>query len=723
MKTALQVAAPTLRLSLISAASAIALAMPSLAMAEAAAPKEDTALSELIVTATRRQEAAKDVPLSVTALSGDNLVAQNKDALADYIRSVPGVSFQALSSGLNQITIRGVTGGFQRAKAPVSFYVDDMPVISDPSASPDLRSFDIERVEVLRGPQGTLFGESAIGGVIRMITKKPDPTHFSAAMRAGYETYDHGSGGYSLDGMVNIPVNDQFALRASISRRDEGGYIDNLGLGRKDQNGVDLTSGKLSALYTVNSKLDVSATALFNNSKDRAYPTANSSYVQTRFVDEARTDNSHQFNVTVNYDLDWATLTSSSNYSNRDTHRFFDQTGGLATAAVGFLTQNGVNPGFSSFKNFYQTLYINDESWAQEVRLVSPADKPLRYTAGLYYFKTTNFVGVQFLGTPTVAFSFLNLNRSEDYNQKAIFGEAEFDFLSKFTAVAGVRETQENRNIRYVQHDDFTNASPVHPFLPATAEGVFNVPIKYSVLTPHFALKYEVSKDIQAYVSATRGFRGPGGNTQFNNYGAGGSPDIFGPETLWSYEVGSKGYLLEHKLYYEISAFKSYDNDRQETANPTAPVTQQFVSNVGSAVLKGVEITLDYRPVEYLTVGGSFASLDTRIDKSSNPALIGTQLTFQPKTHASAYIDFHAPVRDDWKFNARVEAVGQSSELFSATLRNPAYTLVSAQVGLTNPDWAVSLYVHNLADKFIQYYNGIPGSPRQIGFNITHNFN
>lgn len=723
MKTALQVAAPTLRLSLISAASAIALAMPSLAMAEAAAPKNDTALDELIVTATRRQEAAKDVPLSVTALSGDNLVAQNKDALGDYIRAVPGVSFQALSSGLNQITIRGVTGGFQRAKAPVSFYIDDMPVISDPSASPDLRSFDIERVEVLRGPQGTLFGESAIGGVIRMITKKPDPTHFSATARAGYETYDHGSGGYSLDGMVNIPVNDQFALRASISRRDEGGYIDNLGLGRKDQNGVDLTSGKLSALYTVNSKLDVSATALFNNSKDRAYPTANSSYVQTRFVDEARTDNSHQFNVTVNYDLDWATLTSSSNYSNRDTHRLFDSTGGLATAAVGFLTQNGVNPGFSTFKNFYQTLYVNDESWAQELRLVSPADKPLRYTLGLYYFKTTNFVGVQFLGTPSVAFSFLNLNRSEDYNQKAIFGEGEFDFLSKFTAVFGVRETQENRNIHYVQHDDFTNVSPVHPFLPATAEGVFNAPIKYSVLTPHFALKYEVNKDIQTYVSATRGFRGPGGNTQFNNYGAGGSPDIFGPETLWSYEVGSKGYLFEHKLYYEISAFKSYDNDRQETANPTAPVTQQFVSNVGSAVLKGVEVTLDFRPVEYLTIGGSFASLDTRIDKSANPALIGTQLTFQPKTHASAYIDFHAPVRDNWKFNARVEAVGQSSELFSATLRNPAYTLVNAQVGMTRPDWAMSLYVHNAADKFIQYYNGIPGSPRQIGFNVTHNFN
>lgn len=188
----------------------LASAAPAVAQESAAPPpraKTGEDRDVIVVTATRREAEPADLPLSITAIQGDELVKNAQDDLADYIRQLPGVTFRQQSAGLNQLSIRGVSGGGgQRAKAPISFYIDDVPVVSDPVASPDIKTFDIERVEVLRGPQGTLFGESALGGVIRILSKQPNLSKFEARTEVTYLSTEIGDPGYNFDGVVNIPI-------------------------------------------------------------------------------------------------------------------------------------------------------------------------------------------------------------------------------------------------------------------------------------------------------------------------------------------------------------------------------------------------------------------------------------------------------------------------------------------------------------------------------------
>lgn len=682
--------------------------------------KEDT-LDEVVVTATRRAERAIDVPMSITAISGDQLVSENKDDLADYVRTIPGVSFRAQSAGLNQVTIRGVTGGFARAKAPVSFYIDDMPVVSDPSATPDLKTFDVERVEVLRGPQGTLFGESAIGGVIRVISRRPDPKSFDAALQASYISFAHGDGGFTADGMINLPVvEDKFALRLSVSRRDEGGYIDNISpIGEEDQNTLDYTSGRISALWNASESLTVSATALLSRSEYGAYPQASTRYLQNRKVDETRKDDIDQFNVTLEYEFDWAKLVSSSNYYKRKTSRLFDLTDGFNGFLPGLAVTFGAQPmGFTSFTQFWQTLDIDDKSLAQELRLVSPGEGPFRWVAGLYYFDTDNDVGVDFLGVPTSTFTYLRLRRAETYTQQAVFGEVEYDLSPRWTLVAGARHTKEDRDTNYDQRDSWPG--PVRVFLPAT--GTKTISSDYSITTPKLALRFKPNENTQIYALYSRGFRGPGGNIQFSN-SPGENNDSYSAETLDSFEIGTKGRLVDGRLSYEFAVFRSDWTDRQEVANPAALPPQQFVANAGEARLRGLEVAASWSFNRYLTVGAQGSYLDTEITQSTNPALIGAELTFQPRVKGSAFGDVNFPM-GSLRGRARAEVIYTGSEFWNAanTVQPGGFPLWNASVGVDSEKWGVTLFGKNLSDRVVQYFNGIVGEPRQYGISFSYDF-
>lgn len=678
---------------------------------------------DIVVTASRREQNVIDAPQSITALSGDALVDKNQDSLADYLRQVPGVVFSQQSSGLNQITIRGVTGGFQRAKAPVSFYIDDMPIVSDPSASPDVRSFDVERVEVLRGPQGTLFGESAIGGVIRIISKRPKLDEYEGRVQVGYTNFAHGSDGYSIDGMVNVPlVEDKLAFRGSISHRKEGGYIDNIGLGIENQNKLDYLSARGTLLFQASDRLDISTTAYIVRSDYGAFPVANLDYVQDRRKDETRRDNMNQFNLTLNYDLDFATLTSSTNYANRKTSRNFDQLGGLNALVSGIMVSLGEAPPGFTYSEFWQTLFIDDKSFAQEIRLVSPSDQPFRWTAGLYYFDNKNFVGVDFLGTPDLDFTYLSLRRNEHYRQKAVFAEVEYDILPKLTVIAGGRYTHEDRTTKYDQADDF----PVTVFLPA--KGRNQVDVDYGIFTPKVALRYKPTDDTQVYASASRGFRGPGGNTQFGDSNLGSSQ--FGAETLWSYELGAKGRFFDRFLTLEGAVFHSDWSGRQEIVNPEAVAPQQVVGNIGDATLKGAELAASIYASDHFTFGGQVSYLKTNIKKSATKFREGTELTFQPNWIYSVFADGRTPISSSLTAKAHFDLTHQGNSFWSitptATRRFGAYTLLNASVGIETDRWNLDFVIKNISDEFIPFApNGaiyVIGEPRSIGVNFGVKF-
>lgn len=710
------------------ALAALVMLSPQLTHAQSSEPDEtgsseaERRFTPVTVSATRRDQSALDVPISITALSGDDLVRNAQDDLADYIRQVPGVAFRQQSAGLNEISIRGVSGGGgQRAKAPISFYVDDVPVISDPVASPDVKTFDVERVEVLRGPQGTLFGESALGGVIRVLTNQPDLDTFESRARLSYISFDGGDDGYNFDGMVNLPIiEDELAIRATLSRRDEGGWIDNLGIGGRDnQNDLDYTSGRVKALWQVNPDLSISATASLTNSEYGSRQSGTEDFEQfIDFTDETRTDDMEQFNVTVKYDFGFAELTSSSNTFDRETSRLFN-----LNFFNGFLpgileSLGAVEPGFQ-YDEFAQTLNIDDSAFVQEIRLVSPGDKSFRWVTGVYYYDTDNFVGVDFFGAPQVDFQVLRLRRDEAYEQRAIFGEVEYDFAANWTAIFGLRYTEEERSISYNQQDDF----PFVVFLPANGE--FQVDLDYEILTPRFVLQYRPTDSSQIYASASRGFRGPGGNTDFDD--AGVRNNSYGAESIWSYELGGKSQLLNNRLSLEAAVFYTDWSDRQEVVNPGAPFTEQFSDNIGSAEISGLELASSYIVNDYLTIGGSATLLDTEIVDSGNPVFEGQPITAQADERASAFIDFAYPLSNGLTLTLRGDGIYSGEVIYD--LSNPVsegdYTILNASAGIEGDGWTASLFSRNIANEFIRYGAGLDtsiGEPRVIGASIDVTF-
>lgn len=686
------------------------------------ATESEARLDRVLVTSTRREVDTLNLPLSVTALSGEDLVTNSQDSLADYIRQVPAISFRQQSAGLNEISIRGVSGGGgQRAKAPISFYIDDVPVVSDPVATPDIKSFDVNRVEVLRGPQGTLFGESALGGVIRVITNDPDSSKYEARARATYLTFDGGDPGYNLDGMVNIPIiEDQLAVRATLSRRDEGGWIDNIGInGRDNANDLDFWTGRVKTLWTPTDQLSVSGSIALTRSEYGSRQEANADFQQViDFTNETRIDDIDQYNLTVKYDFGFAELTSSSNSFKRQTSRLFN-----LNFFNGFLpgileSLNSAPPGFQ-YDEFYQTLDIDDKSFVQEIRLVSPGEDAFRWTAGLYYFDTDNDVGVDFIGVPNLGFNYLRLRRDEQYQQAAVFGEIEYDFAERFTIIGGLRYSEENRKIIYDQTDDF----PFTVFLPAN--GLFEVDFDYSILTPKFALQYRPSDNTQVYVSASRGFRGPGGNTDFDDDGV--RNNIYGAETIWSYEIGAKGAFLNDRVILEAAAFMTDWTDRQETVNPEAPFTEQFVANIGTAEIAGVELVGSWQANRYIALGGNISYIDTEIKTSSNTNFAGLPLPGEAEWRGSGFIDFNYPLQNGLILSARIDGTYVGDVIYSLTnpVEEGSYSLFNAQVGIAGEDWRITAFTRNATNQFIQYGTGLSTSvnePRSIGISLDYTF-
>jgi len=187
---------------------------------------EELILEEVIVSAQRRQESIQDVPVAITALSGAEMAKAGLDEYADYLTRVPSVSFERFSEAENKISIRGINSPGGTAST-VSIYIDDMPITGPDGFQPSVRSFDVNRVEILRGPQGTLFGEGSLGGTIRVIMNKPDTSEFAGRVEGSYYSYDGGDTSYTGNLMVNIPVvEDKFALRVTALYRDIGGWMD-----------------------------------------------------------------------------------------------------------------------------------------------------------------------------------------------------------------------------------------------------------------------------------------------------------------------------------------------------------------------------------------------------------------------------------------------------------------------------------------------------------------
>lgn len=718
-------------------ASQIATALSALILGNSTSAQQDQGspagrvLEEVIVTATRRATSAQDIPLSISAFSEDFLAAQGVEGFEGVARQSPGVIMTG-GSGFGRFVVRGIqtssTSSSNGEQRQVAVYYDDLPVTSFSVVTPNLRLFDIERVEVLRGPQGTSFGSGSLSGAVRVITNKADTTGFDSAFRADIGSIDKGGMRQRYSGMLNMPVADNLAVRLVAYHRDEEGHIDNEGtFGRtpvKDENTSEEWGARASLVWNTSEKFKVT----LSHNIDRqdflsGAATQNpdlGEFKKATFFSEPLIVDVDITNVTLEYDLGWATAVLSNNWASQNTSWDVD-----LDAIFGGLLPFGYGES------------IDSDITIHELRLVSNTENSLSWTAGLYSFDLeASARGALFFGDGALELFGVDMSQIPQFRQpgptfetvfrdtinteEAVYGELNWAFTDALSLTVGARYTQYE-----FSSNDSGNFATNALDLAFTGGGVASTiplaPIPTSTgdqneVTMKYSVQWAASDDAMIYLSAAEGFRRSHPNVVRQTALEAGSPSFIPPvadaDSLWSYELGYKGVLLEGALAVNAAVYFIQWDDAQISASRQADGAP-FVTNGGDIEAMGLEVDVRYLASTRLELGGALTLADsevTRID--ANDALAsglarGATLV-SPDIKVSGYAQYQLWQQADASINVRtdVQYIGDylngPENIPGVGLANPrfaktdAVTNVSAQIGYETQHWGVYLYGENL---------------------------
>lgn len=741
------------------------------ALARAAANSEARQtgeLQEIIVTAEKISESLQRTPMSVTVFDNATLEAMGAQSFTDYAGSVPGLSFESLGSGEQRVVLRGVSDGVDTGlrtstQNVTGIYIDDM-VVSNNETSPDLNLFDVERVEVLKGPQGTLYGDGSVGGLIRVITHKADPTKTEGEIELSGGSIDHGGGDYSLNGMYNVPlIADRLALRLVGEYRDNQGFIDDVRHGVADVNNMRQIGGRASLRWSPTDDLNVTLGLLYQHTSLGNLNDYNSviGYLERNsFFEEPKDTRFNLYNATLDWNLGWASLVSSSSYAIYNHEDHSDFTDFLESAIE---TDFGA-PGAILPSHALQTQH--SKTFSQEIRLASVSNQPLTWIAGLYFYKINehdtetdasdglfdffaNSLGFPLAGTPLdVGHDVAFLDDSQrNRRQFATFGELTYHFTSEVSATLGGRWFSDKA-------DDVDDAGGVFAF-GAAATRIEKTTSDHNQVF-RFRLADQLSPDALIYALVSQGYR-TGGNNPLNPATTNnpGFPQTFSPDKLWNYELGFKTRWFDERLTVNGAIF---DIDwRNEQIEVQLPGGYSTIANAGRTKIKGVEGEITYIPLKGLEIGINGSYLNAKLagdllDNSdpTSPVVIGRsgdQLTGVPKAQGSAFAQWHRPLSTEIQgvIRSDLQYTGAIARYFASDQRVPVpaedfqsygnYVLMNLRAGLEWPNLSVMLYANNIADRHAVFFKGLQGTtitptrddvyiaqPRTIGMTVNKHF-
>ena len=661
---------PRLAACLVSTVSWAVLSQGVAVAADAAGA--GTKLEEVVVTANRSgAQSLQNVALAVTAINVQKLDRANTVSFTDLTKFTPSLSITENAPGVNKIDMRGLsTGGYASSdtsdRSLVAVYLDDTP-ISVQGQTPDLRVYDLDRVEVLRGPQGTLYGAGSMAGTIRFITAKPS-THsfFGTAEVTGSET-EHGSGNYSLRGMVNIPlISDKLAVRLTAYQGEDSGYIDNIGLRNKKGANLDRTTQARGVLrWTPNDKLTIDASITYE--KSRAYGlnqglSGLADYTISSNSPEGTRDDFTLYSVNGDYDLGFADFVTATAYTWRrigfnaspepQIGYFFQNYGGLTPSPNAYPLFNQPASYSQSVTNSipaeeYQiTNKIHD--FMQEVRLVSKNGGPIHWTVGAFYehqrrnlyqdiptpgFDTLSYENYFYgpfnvpgglYNSKTVDAAF-NANdifsglQNETEHQFSVFTDDTWHATSKLDLTAGVRYFNFKENYYLFEGGVYG----VVDHVPLTQ----NASLASNGFNPRFNISYHATDDVLLYAEAAKGFRYGGANQpvplgatgiagqctkNLAAYGYQSAPLTFGPDSLWSYSVGEKAKLAGGRLTLNTDAYWIEWSDVQTRLR--LDCSYFFTANKGKIRSRGIEVESVFRLSPEITLSGNASYNDARAE-------------------------------------------------------------------------------------------------------------
>ena len=611
----------------------------------------ETKLEAVIVTATRREMNIQEVSQSVTALSTEDIQAQAFQSLDDVAGALPSVTLVNAIPGRNDIIMRGISTGTGEyyTDSQVSVYLDDQPMTTS-SQQVDVRLIDIERVEVLPGPQGTLFGASSQSGTIRYVTNKPDPSGYSSQVDVEIGTTKGGEESYDVSGHVNIPLGDNFAIRAVGFYAKDGGYVDNVpGLNlagtadnsdavEEDWNDAKTTGGRLAALWKINPQWDASLSVVSQYSDtngDWLTDPAVGDYKIVSFFDEWRDDDWYQTSASIKGDLGFAELSMTASWFERDIAYQWDN-----TLYENWRTAQARQSGWGGL---YDTDYLGgriyteqeQNRWTYEVRLTSQGESRLQWMAGAFYedvwdwwdygakvpdLKSTkawyyanyyaDYFGADQVPLPPTNVYYKNLFE-RTVRQKALFGELTYDLTDKWSVTGGARWFEFDR--QEVESNEVPAGLPVFDYDPDV--GYFLAAPLVSEGTDDdvvmkLATQYRFDDTKMVYALYSEGFRLGGTNSQ-RAAARGLIPEQYKPDTLENYEAGFKSQWLDNRLLVNVSLFFMEWSDIQLRADASAedPWWVEGIFNGGKAEQKGIELQTEWQVTDRFSfeIGGFLA--------------------------------------------------------------------------------------------------------------------
>ena len=694
--------------------------------------------AEVLVTSEKRTEPLQTVPISITALSSDALEGMRVENFLDIAPLVPGLTVTSDTPGQTRITLRGInTGG---VASTVGVYVDDVPFGSSSGlangavVAGDFDTFDVARVEVLRGPQGTLYGASSLGGVFKYITNAPTTTGVEARFLGSTETVQDGGLGYSLKGLVNVPLSDQFALRASGFYRSDDGFINSIGNNPipslttpgvnivdgtvvEDRiNSLDSFGGRISALYAPSKAFSLTLTAHMQDiNSDGPYnvdadPTTlqplSPGFVQSKYQSNTVDTKYRAFSATLDWDFGPASLVSVTSYGTfeQDIHADAAIASGLTggpplASVVTYYFGNDVTRPLSAV--LPQT--TSTDKFTEELRLLSPASQTFEWLIGAYYTKEDSKIVQQILaveaGTDTVATDIpilADLALPSNYEEFALFANATWHITSGFDLSFGAR-TSKNEQVASQTADGPLVGGHVAYDKATSSES----PFTYSV-SPRF----ELAKNSFLYARVATGFR-PGGPNVLPPGVPEGTPLTYNSDSLTSYEAGWKTSGSDGRFSLDLSAYYQDWQDIQLFA-----VVNGFGinGNGGTAVSKGAEFTLSFVPTGGLSLSLNGAYIDAKLTQDTDPivgGLNGDPLPYVPKWGFGLSGDYQWAVGKDWTLlvGAGIGYVGERTFDFVTRQEDgslhklDSYTTVDLRAGAYFGPWSFELYGKNLTNE------------------------
>jgi outer membrane receptor protein involved in Fe transport len=651
-----------------------------------AAAQSETALGEVIVTATRRAERLQDVPESISALDARAISMRGLQQMDDFAKLIPGLSLGVREPGGTTVVFRGVaSSGLQfGAVSSSALYLDEQP-ITQSGRSPDPRLIDIERVEALRGPQGTLYGASSQSGTLRVITNKPNTSAFEAWTEAQFTSVDGGGTGYDVSAMVNVPlVEDKLALRLvgfaaedagfidNVLADSQGGTFDNSGRVDKDVNSAETVGGRLALRMSFTDNVEAILSGVIQDLSTDGHGDVNLSdedigrslgdLDQVRFEDESLDDRWYQLALTVNASLPFADAIFSASYFDRK----FSYEADASDYEFSFQSSGYVIYDFGGDPRGYATNNEDTEITTFEARLQSKADSDSRWgwLVGAFYSKETGHTEFDsyvrdYQDSPAFAyFSYLEYNvyngvlapterwflgrYDTELEQTAVFGELSYDVTENFTITAGARYYDYKR--KFGQHQESPEGFSGFSLLDSQQ----NTDEDGTVGKVNFT--YRIDDDRLVYATWSEGFRVGGSNPLKESSIL---PQDYSSDNLENFEVGAKTEWLDNRLRFNIAAYlMKWDDFAVQIEDPQQAIFQLGYVNLPSAEIPGVEAEFAFKVNDAWQIEGSVTYNDAHVSQATTLTLVdegGTTYEFDVTDGA------RLPLTPDWSATLGIE--------------------------------------------------------------------